>query len=89
MACAPGSTERLISARWACLASVLAKGMTRATPRPRPGQIAPKMWAHFARWLCGARGRVPLRAQRRANAPLWPTRISSSHEGSSVKAMVA
>ena len=30
-----------ISSRWACMASVSAKGMARAAPTPRAGQMAP------------------------------------------------
>ncbi len=40
---ASGATASLISARCACIASVSAKGMTRAAPLPSLGQIAPKM----------------------------------------------
>jgi hypothetical protein len=42
-ACAPGATCRLLSARWAFIASVFACGMTSAAPVARSGQTAPKM----------------------------------------------
>ena len=38
-----GATVRAISARWAFIASVLAKGSTRPAATPRAGQTAPKM----------------------------------------------
>ena len=38
---APGATPARISARWAVMAVVSAKGMTRPAPTPRAGQIAP------------------------------------------------
>ena len=38
---APRATVLPISSRWACMAWVLAKGMARAAPTPRAGQMAP------------------------------------------------
>lgn len=40
---APGATVRAISARWAFIASVSAKGMTRPAAVARAGQAAPKI----------------------------------------------
>ncbi len=39
-----GATAREISFRWACMAWVLAYGMTNAAPRPLAGQMAPKRY---------------------------------------------
>ena len=82
IAWAAGSTAVLISSRWACMAAVSAKGMTSAAPLPSFGQMAPKMYAHFVRWSCGARGRVPRRAQRLVIRFFWPTRASSWNQTS-------
>src|SRR5918995_3264237 len=40
------------------------------------------MEAELVLWSCGARGRVPRRAQRRAILFFWPTRASSCHHSS-------
>src|SRR3954462_14229448 len=40
------------------------------------------METEFVLWSCGARGRVPRRAQRRAILFFWPTRASSCHHSS-------
>src|ERR687894_376190 len=40
------------------------------------------MEAELVLWSCGARGRVPRRAQRRAILFFWPIRASSCHHSS-------
>ena len=74
MACAPGATPALISAGWAVMAAVSAKGITGPAPTPRAGQIAPNRSAEVVRRSRGAAGREPRSAQTRVSVPGWPTR---------------
>src|SRR3954453_13042497 len=79
---APGATACATSARCRVIAGVSHRGRTRAAPLPCCGQTAPKMSTALVLWSCGARGRVPRRAQRRAILVFWPTRASSCHHSS-------
>ena len=71
-----------ISARCRPIAALLRKGRTSAAPLPSRGQTAPKMQVEAVRRSCGAEGRLPRGARRRAILFFWPTRASSADQTS-------
>ena len=61
---------------------MLHQGRISPAALPSMGQIAPKMYVDAVRWSCGADGREPRWAQRRAILFFWPMRAWSPNHTS-------